>query len=431
MKKSCLAVVCLLFFATQIYALPRFALLRGEGNCLGCHVNPTGGGLRTEGGESFSINDLPMWKRGGKFSGQISDAIRIGGDFSSQFLIFSQTSPRYSFSDSLNSNQPKRHDTTTKVSAFNAMNLSFEMAIKATNTLHGYLRYDALGAVPAEGWAMLHVVHSSGEIIQAGDVVNNAYIKFGAFLPVFGIRFDDHTVYVKGGSASLSGFKHAGFFWSPGYRDIGVEIGTLLFDHIGIEAGIFNGSESHPSSNFGTDPLNNKAFCFRITSSGELIENMLAGEIGFSSYIHNHTNDNGAPANMTLTGLHCSLRAGPVTILGEYDFGHNVIISGARTVAKSANALCLEGAVRIVKGLDIILRYETFSDKIDPGDGTIITGTEVKGRYSFGAQWFPLRFLEIRPEYRIAKPTAPNAFDTTITDNFTENTFLILTHVFF
>ncbi len=419
------------FFATQIYALPRYALLRGEGNCLGCHVNPTGGGIRTEGGEVYSINDLPMWKRGEKFSGQISEGIRLGGDYYSQFLMFSQTRPMYHFSDSTGSKQITDGDKTTKISAFHLMNLSIELDIKATNSLHGYLRYDALGAVSAEGWAMLHIVHSSGEIIQAGDVVNNAYIKFGAFLPAFGIRFDDHTVYVKGGSASLSEFQHAGFFWAPGYRDVGIELGTLLFDHIGIVAGVFNGSETHPSSNFGSDPLNNKAFCFRITSSGELIENMLAGEIGFSRYLHNHTDDNGLLANMTLNGLHCSVRAGPVTVLSEYDFGKNVVLSGARTVAKTANALCIESAVKVTKGLDLILRYETFKDEIDPGDGSTITGIAVKGRYTIGAQWFPLRFLEIRPQYRIAKLSAPNPLEASITDNFTENTFLILTHVFF
>jgi hypothetical protein len=227
---------------------------------------------------------------------------------------------------------------------------------------------------------------------------------------------------VKGGTASLSGFAPAGFFWSPGYRDVGAEIGALFFDHIGITAGMFNGSETSPRATFSTDP--NKALCVRINAAGEFIEDMLAGEIGFSRYMHNSIG--GQAVNLALNAAHIGLRAGPVSILGEYDFGENVVLDNAAVVAK-ATALCLEGAVRITKGLDGILRYETFSDENPAGT----TDTKVKGRIMIGAQWFPIRFLEIRPEFRIAHSSSATTQGSTALDDFTENTFLVQTHVFF
>ena len=148
---------------------------------------------------------------------------------------------------------------------------------------------------------------------------------------------------------------------------------------------------------------------------------MLAGELGFSQYIHNHPE-----GNMTLSGLHFSLRAGPVTLLSEYDMGKNVVTSGGVVVAK-ANALCIEGAVNATKGLDAILRYETFKNE----DETGVTVTEVKSRFTIGAQWFPIRFLEIRPEYRIATSSTPHAGAKGFRDDYSENTFLVQTHVFF
>jgi hypothetical protein len=426
MKKCCLLFafsLSAIFIIPDANALPRFALIRGEGNCLGCHTNPTGGQLRSAGGEAFSINDLPMWKRGDKFTSELSDGIRIGGDFRSQLLMFSQTTPLYnSLGGDTVGNGPKvtkRGDTTTHLTSFHSMSLAFELDIKATNTLHGFFRYDPLGLTQSEGWALLHFVHSSGEIIASGKVVTNAYVKLGSFLPAFGIRFDDHTTYVKGGTASLSGFNHAGFFWTPGYRDVGAEIGTLLFDHIGIVAGMFNGLETTPIATFSTDPT--KAYCVRLTTSGEIIENVLAGELGFSEYLHNHPE-----GNMTLSAFHFSLRAGPVTILSEYDMGKNIITSGGVAVAK-ANALCIEGAVNATKGLDAILRYETFKNENAAG----VTGAQVKSRITIGAQWFPMRFLEIRPEYRIAATSIPNEFASAFRDDITENTFLVQTHVFF
>src|SRR5512141_2036289 len=90
-------IFVLILLTSQAFALPRFALMRGEANCLGCHVNPTGGQLRSPGGEAYSVNELPMWKRGDSstYSGQISRGLRIGGDFRSQLLYFAQTTPLY------------------------------------------------------------------------------------------------------------------------------------------------------------------------------------------------------------------------------------------------------------------------------------------------------------------------------------------------
>jgi hypothetical protein len=420
MKKYIYFLLPVLFVYSEVYALPRFALKRGEGNCIGCHVNPTGGQLRGPGGVSYAINSLPMWKRGDsiKYSGQISDAIRLGGDFRSQVLYFSQSTPTYS-TDS-NSQTTKIGDQKSHVASFHAMSLAFELDVKATNTLHGFFRYDPLGITPSEGWTMLEFVHPSGEIFESSDAVTNAWVKVGAFMPAFGIRFDDHTAYVKGGNASISAFSRAGFFWSPGYRDVGGEIGALFFDHLGIVAGMFNGSEAVPSSPFNYDPKSTFAFCARVNLSGEIIENVLAAEVGFSHYLHPH--DEG---DLSLSAGHLSLRAGPVSILNEIDFGKNVVISGGSTMPK-AMAFCSEAAINLTKGFDLILRYETFKDE-KPTDTVF---TEVKNRIMIGAQWFPLRFLEIRPEFRIANVSYPNS-DLNVRDDVTENTFLIQTHVFF
>ena len=406
-------------FAADGLALPRFALQRGDASCMGCHLNPTGGGLRSLGGEAFSINDLPMWKRGDKFSGQISDGIRIGGDYRSQLLMFSEIKPLYS---EINKVQMNTGDTTKKISSFHSMSLAFEMDVQATSTLHVFIRYDALGTAPTEGWAILHFVHTSGEILKSGDVVTNSYVKLGSFLPAFGVRFDDHSVYIKGGTGSLSGFSHAGLFWYPGYRDVGAELGALFFDHVGLQVGIFNGSEKF-ASNFSTDPSNNKAIAMRLNISGELIEDALACDVGFSNYMHNR-DVAGTASNMLLNAVHLGIRAGPVSMLGEYDFGKNVYTSGRQYMAK-VNSKCIEATVRIGKGLDGILRYETYHEE----DATSLTGSEVKYRFTIGAQWFPIRFLEIRPEYRIAKSSAP--YNDTIRSEFDESTFLVQTHIFF
>src|SRR5437762_3459040 len=84
-----LAIIFCIVSNSSTRALPRFALRGGEASCRGCHVDPTGGRLRTEGGDNFAMSKLAMWAAKPKFSANIGDGIRIGVDLRSQFLYFS------------------------------------------------------------------------------------------------------------------------------------------------------------------------------------------------------------------------------------------------------------------------------------------------------------------------------------------------------
>ncbi|MEO2004299.1 MAG: hypothetical protein ABGY41_09380, partial [Candidatus Poribacteria bacterium] len=71
------------------------------------------------------------------------------------------------------------------------------------------------------------------------------YIKAGSFLPNYGLRVDDHTAFIRGGSPRSSG--DDGLLWDPNYTDSGVEAGAEIADFY-LTAGIYNGSP------FGTLP---------------------------------------------------------------------------------------------------------------------------------------------------------------------------------
>lgn len=424
-----LFLLCLAITASSSFALPRYALKRGEMNCSGCHLNPTGGGLRSAGGLSFEQSDMAMWKRGGEFSGQITPSITLGADFRNQFLSFAQTQGVYKNFDSTDPGGPgtrKVKDTTISTKTFQAMSYAIELGVEATKSLYGYFRYDPITPNP-EMYALWHIVHSSGEVVQSGSVVNDLYVKFGAFLPAYGIRFDDHSVYTRGGNASISGFGGAGLLWTYAYRDVGAELGASLFDHASLSVGVFNGSETFSGANFSTQNPN-LAIALRGNISGELVEDMISGEVGFSMYSHPLADPNGgtSASTLSLTGIHGGVRVGPVSVLAEFDAGTNVNLSNSTTYYPKADAMIAEGTVRIVKGLEALLRYESFENK----DAAGVVQTQVKSRMTIGAQWFPLRFIEVRPEFRIAKVSVPNA-DLATSDDQTQTTFLTQIHLFF
>lgn len=391
---------------TSSYAIPRFALWKGEANCLSCHTNPTGGGIRTSGGEAFSKNVLAMWKRGGDFSGQISEGIRLGANVRTQYLGFSTTGP-----------VGMPGEETRTMSTFHAMSSALMIDASLTNTLNVYARWDPL-AGSNEVFGTLHMVNESGELWEAGSVVSHAYIKTGAFVPAFGIRFEDHTLMTRGGNRGVSGNDAAGLFWVDGYRDVGVELGATFFDHIGLQIGYLNGNEEFPAADLAF--LNdNRALSVRATGSAELIDDALSFEIGGSIYMHSEV----VPGDLSLIGVHIGIRGGPVTLLAEYDFGDNIYRHGDGNYVDEANALTAELAVRATQGLDIIGRFETYLDKTGGVDGNA-----VDSRITIGAQWFPLRFLEVRPEFRIAKASVPGGPERL---KFDQTTYLIQTHLYF
>jgi hypothetical protein len=408
-----LYIIVACFIADNTQALPRFALWRAEANCLGCHTNPSGGGLRSSGGEAFSKSILAMWKRNSKIKGQLNESIRIGADIRNQYLSFSQTLP---ITDSLS-----QRDTTYSNDGFHAMSLALYLDAEVAPSLHAFIKYDPI-ASRSEMYGLIDLISSSGDIFESDDIFTNLYVKFGAFAPAFGVRFDDHTIYSKGGNRGLSGYGPAGYFWVEGYRDVGAELGVTLLDRIGIQAGIYNGSESSPGANFNYSSQD-KAISLRATASNEFIEDMISLEAGYSLYNHPIKDFSGADKTIMLNAFHFGLRTGPVTIISEISKGENIYHSSG-SVSPKVNALTIESSIKIIQGIDGIFRYENFTSK-DKQDNII---TDVKGRLTFGLQWFPMPMLEIRPEFRTAKIDYHSAQST---KSVTENTILVQSHLFF
>ena len=437
----CLAAVLLLLVPVTVFALPRFALMGGDIDCRGCHLDPTGGRLRTDGGDHFAAKVLAMWPSHSPFSADIGKGIRIGVDWRSQFLYFGD---HITFPSNYAALGHTRGDTMNRASGALEMALPIYFSAQLSDAVQAFAKVDPiLSPITSNSWeayAIVHFVHSSGEFLQSGSVVGDAYLKVGAFYPAFGIRFDDHTVYTRGGNAAASGFGAAGLFWQPDYKDEGAELGVELFDHAFVTADLLNGNEGAgfgapgQSQVFKDNPFGPYAVSLRgIVSTGPLLDRQLSAEIGGSLYLHTVQNiqrQGSSAADSTaqtmLAAIHGGLHVGPVAILAEADLGHYIyhIVTGG--YSDTVHALAIEGTVNIVKGLTGLLRFETYSDGSHDS-----TETNITSRFTVGFQWFPVRYLEVRPEFRIARGTTTIPGDAIQTEGHTETTALIQTHIFF
>lgn len=422
MKSLFLSLTSFLVFliiTSPTYALPRFALRHADASCGGCHVDPSGSGMRTEGGDNFAMNRLAMWKRGPKFSANIGESIRIGVDMRSQYLYFDDK-----YSIPADSSHISR-DTSVKIYGAQEMTLPIYLSAKLSDAVQAYLRYDAIDSKGWQGFVNIHFVHSSGDIWQADTVLNDVYIKIGAFLPTFGIRFDDHTIYTRGGNASLSRFGTAGLIWQPNYKDEGAELGVQLLDRFQLTADLLNGNEQSFANPFKNNPFGPHAVAVRLRYVEELIEKTVSIELGGSGYWHSLTDvdPNGENEQTRILALHGGVHVGPVAILAEYDIGNHIYHYFQGSETDTAHAFAAEAAFDITEGLTAIGRYDTYKGNLD---GAI--QTQVDHRIGIGLQWFPLRFLEFRPELRFASVTVNEGGQMI---DHTQTTALLQTHIFF
>lgn len=435
-------------FVQSSLALPRFALEDGEASCGGCHLDPTGGRMRTEGGDNFAMHRLAMWPEdpsstNSEFSADIGKSVRIGVDLRSQFLYFGD---HITYPSNYAAFGHTQSDTTERASGGLEMALPIYLSAQLSPAIQAYVKFDPIVAEPItsnswEGFAIVHFVHFSGEFLESGSVVNDAYFKVGAFYPAFGIRFDDHSVYTRGGNANLSGFGAAGLFWQPDYKDEGVEFGTSLFNHAFLTADVLNGNEGSgfgvagQSQVFKDNPLGPYAVSLRgVLNTGPMLDKKVSAEIGGSLYLHAIQNvqrqGNSAmsdsTANTMLAGIHGGLHVGPVAVLAEADFGHYIYHAVSGGYSDTVHALAIEGTVDLTRGLTALVRFDNYSDGNHDS-----TETNIKSRFTVGLQWFPVRFFEFRPEFRIAHGTVPVPGNPTLLEDHTETTALIQTHIFF
>jgi len=179
-----LVLAASLLLGSGAQALPRYSA-RYEQNCALCHVNPSGGGMRSE----YATRELiPKEFAIGQSATPMIDThlgkyLTFGTDFRELYLASSQVagglSPQGFF--------PMQGDVYFALQLDPRYMLYYSHGL--TNT------YEAFGFAHVLPW--------------------DGYIKAGKFVPPYGWRFDDHTMYVRADEG----------FTPPAISDGGVEVG--------------------------------------------------------------------------------------------------------------------------------------------------------------------------------------------------------------
>jgi len=337
-----------LLFAISAHAEPYLAVRTGA-KCMTCHVNPTGGGKRTEYGANYGSAVLPEGRLeeasdaakatpggrepSGVWTGKINDYFAVGGNarmnFDSIRVLNQQDTPGFA--------------------------------------LHSAQVYLDLRVVPdrLSFYVDEHVAPGNASNREAFALLwskdKSAYLKAGRFFLPYGLRLEDDTAFIR----QAPGINFAS-------SDNGVEGGLELGPWSNALA-VSNGTAGAPETNTGKQYswLTNIVYpTWRLGASVNLNKN--------------------SGADRKMQNVFAGLRTWIISWLGEVDA---ITEEGTPTGRRKQRAALAEANVEVKKGHNLKLTYEHLDPNRDIAE-------DERERYSVVWEYVPFQHTQFRLGYR-------------------------------
>ena len=335
----------LLGLSRSASAEPRFAVREGL-PCSACHVNRTGGGMRTPFGVAWAQSNLPTWRSPGVFDPRLGESVSIGANLR---LDERSVLPASTTLES-------KHYHSTASSSFESTEGNL------------YVRADVVPqrlAVYVDETVAPEGASNREAFVLLQGLPLNGYVKAGRFMLPYGLRIQDDTAFMR----QQTGFTYAN-------QDLGVEIG-IAPQPFTASVAVSNGSLGGPDTNLAK----------QVTAQFGVVAPW--GRLS-ASVAYNDTSVPDFPFKTLTSGMHGGLRLGRLTMLGSLDW----IRGMGQPTHYDQVALFTEGDFEAWKGVHLRGRFEAF-------DPSLQIQNNERDRFIVGASWFTTQFMELRAEYRI------------------------------
>lgn len=336
MKTVCALALTLCLFSLA-HAEPYFAVREGL-KCAACHVNPSGGGMRTAYGNAWAQTALPARHVDipgvDAWTGAINRFISIGGNLRTNAT----------FTDIPHNNSQSEFDVE-EFRAYAAVSLipdrvvlyvDQRLAPGSSTNMETYARYTTAD----QHW----------------------YVKAGQFYLPYGWRLEDDSAYVR----QVTGINMT----TP---DRGVEVGYEA-EHHSAQLAVSNGTGGGPENDEGKQASLRGEFIWSQWRAG-------------ASYNFNHTD----VGDRSAQGLFAGLRTGPVAWLGEADYIRDETL-GSDTRKQWVGLL--EANWLLTQGQNLKLTAELFEPDTNVDE-------DEQNRYSIVWEYVPIQFLQLRIGARV------------------------------
>ena len=346
------AVFFCVAFSSPTSAEPAFAVRTGYA-CSTCHVNRSGGGLRTSFGSIYAQTVLPrrllQFRQENNLLAANPDArFNIGGDFRGQYLTIAS-------------------DDSADVSSFEVPEANLYAQVRLIPGKLSVYVDEKLGPSGA----------SSRELFGLFEFGRgNGYVKAGKFLPPFGWRLPDDASFIR----QFSGFAYS----NP---DTGVEVGFEP-GKWSIHLAATNGA-----GGAGDDNRSKQVSMLTVRRIGK-------GRIGVSA-----SNNLPQGARVTQTGILGGFHSGRLSLLAEADWRE----TDAAGVESRRLIGYFEADILLSRGLNLKLTHDWLDPDVD-------ISTDAQTRSSIGIESIPIPFLQLRyfVRFRDGPPQTLGARDNSV-----------------
>ena len=334
-----IAVVAVLAGALPAFragAVPRYSARYGQ-RCGLCHLNPSGGGMRTTYASQQLVPEEFAWRRAAAESTLVPDpqltrSLAVGADFREVYVGSGDEARSLDFFQMQGD-----------------LYLAFQLDPKTA------LYYDRSLSDSYELFGTAYLLPLTG------------YLKAGRFVPSYGWKFDDHTMYVREGLGLAP----------PANSDVGVEVG-LQPGPLDVQLGLVNGSRG---ATLDDDE--------RLAKSGNAIYRWSGGGVGAGLGAAGYL-QSGRQSDLKVGGTYGYLSWRGWTWVGEVDVARREP-AGAERVTALVTSHELSWLAR--QGLELIATY----DFLDP-DKNYESGA--KSRWGVGVHLMPRPYLALDAAYR-------------------------------
>ena len=342
------AVLSGLLVATSARAEPYLAVRTGA-KCMTCHVNPTGGGKRTEYGAIYGSAVLPEGRLEGASdaatatpggrepssvgTGKINDYFAVGGN--ARMNLDSANVP---------------NQASTLAFALKSAQIYFDFQVVPERlSLYVDERIAPGNASSREAFALLWSKDKS------------AYVKAGRFFLPYGLRLEDDTAFIR----QASGINFAS-------SDNGVE-GGLELGPWSTALAVSNGTAGAAETNTGKQ--------FSLLTSFVQPDWRVGASFNLNKF---------SGADRTMQNVFAGLRTGFISWLGEIDA---ITDEGTPTGRRRQSAALAEANVEVQKGHNLKLTYEYLDPNLDVAE-------DERVRYSVVWEYVSFQHTQFRVGYR-------------------------------
>lgn len=262
-------VVLLIIIVSNASSTPELSLWSGN-KCSKCHINPQGGGIRTEFGWKY-LRDASQFPIGRDEIRKIYDIFDKEKYWNS--LAFDDTTKlemelnNFAFGFDLRLQSVRSHRTELAKRKFFPMESAFYILFKPSN------------------WISINGQYNLGRIVFQGqdNWMASANIDFGKYLPEvqlgkfqpsFGVRDCDMTRFDR----RIASVDYTASLFPPDYSEFGIELSYRKFDWLDIYAGIFDSRFLSQVTIFGDKPIvlkHNPSFNTKIVFYPNVLEEYL------------------------------------------------------------------------------------------------------------------------------------------------------------